>query len=128
MDPIQINLSAPIYGSNGTGVVPNQVGESFEVPDSLLVALTSAFKRMLAQPGPHGATLRAMFGNHRYKFVGEMPVGYTHVRFTRDDGRRDIRVYGHSSGLCYNSAAQFLPHVVAMLVLSDRCYCNLCHE
>ena len=62
MDPIQINLSAPIYGSNGTGVVPNQAGESVEAPDSLLVALTSAFKRMLARPGPHGATLRAMFG------------------------------------------------------------------
>ena len=61
-DPIQINLSAPIYGSNGTGVVSTTAGESVEGPDSLLVALTHAFKRMLAKPGAHGDILRAMFG------------------------------------------------------------------
>jgi hypothetical protein len=68
-----------------------------------------------------------LVGNHQYEFVGEMPVGYTHVRFTRA-GRRDIRIYGHPSGVFYNSAAKFLPHVVAILVRSDRCWCDLCGE
>jgi hypothetical protein len=65
MAPIQINLSAPIYGSNGTGIVPNLADERVEVPDSILAALTVAFKRKLAEPGPQGDALRAMFGKQR---------------------------------------------------------------
>ncbi|KAI4739129.1 hypothetical protein E4T50_10406 [Aureobasidium sp. EXF-12298] len=126
MDPIQINLSAPIYGKQGTGVGPSQPDESVEEPSGFLAALTSAFKRKLAKSGPQGDAMKAMFGNQQYEFVGEMPVGYTHARRTRDDGRRDIRIYGHPSGRFYDSANKFLPHVVAMLVLSDRCWCDLC--
>jgi hypothetical protein len=65
MAPIQINLSAPIYGSSGTGVVPNLADERVEVPDSFLAALTAAFKRKLAKSGPQGDALRAMFGKQR---------------------------------------------------------------
>ncbi|KAI4855727.1 hypothetical protein E4T45_02824 [Aureobasidium sp. EXF-8846] len=125
MDPIIINLSAPIYGSDGTGVVPSTADERIEAPDAVLAALTSAFRRLLARPGPRRGDLIAIFGNDQYEFVGGLPVGYTHVRYTRR-GRHDIRIYGHPSGDFYNSTVRFLPHVVALLVRSDLCWCDLC--
>ncbi|CAD0106740.1 unnamed protein product [Aureobasidium uvarum] len=125
MDPIDIDLSAPIYPSDGTGVVPTEANERIEAAGGFLPALTSALERKLRKPGAHGDAMRAMFGNDQYKFTGQMPVGYAHVR--RDPmGRRDIRIYGHPSGRYYNSAEKFLPHVVAMLVFSDHCWCELC--
>jgi hypothetical protein len=66
MDPIQINLSAPIYGKKGTGVGPSQPDESVEEPSGFLAALTSAFKRKLAKSGPQGNAMKAMFGKQRH--------------------------------------------------------------
>jgi hypothetical protein len=66
MDPIQINLSAPIYGKKGTGVGPSQPDESVEEPSGFLAALTSAFKRQLAKSGPQGDAMKAMFGKQRH--------------------------------------------------------------
>jgi hypothetical protein len=57
----------------------------------------------------------------QYEFFHGLPVGYTHVRRTRPDGRHDIRIYGHLSADYYNSAVKFSPHVVALLVHSDLC-------
>ncbi|CAD0085647.1 unnamed protein product, partial [Aureobasidium mustum] len=127
MSAIKINLSAPIYGSDGTGIVPNEPGERAEAADEFLVALKNAFRRQLRKAGPQGDAMRAMFGTDDYEFVGgQMPVGYTHVR-KDPNGRRDIRIYGHPSGRFYNSAAKFLPHVVFLLTLSvDHCECDLC--
>ncbi|KAI4731613.1 hypothetical protein E4T49_00636 [Aureobasidium sp. EXF-10728] len=125
MAPINIDLSAPIYPSDGTDVVPTKANERIEAAGDFLSALTSALKRKLREPGAHGDAMRAMFGNDQYEFTGQMPAGYAHVRKSRA-GRRDIRIYGHPSGRFFNSAEKFLPHVVAMLVFSDRCWCDLC--
>lgn len=62
MAAIKINLSAPIYGSDGTGVVPNNTNERVEAPDDLLVAIKRAFLRELREAGPRGDAMRAMFG------------------------------------------------------------------
>ncbi|KAH0269810.1 hypothetical protein KCU91_g8451, partial [Aureobasidium melanogenum] len=126
MATIKINLSAPIYGSDGTGIVPNNADERVEADDDLLVAIQSAFRRRLRKAGPEGDTMRASFGTGLYEFVGQMPVGYTHVRFIAK-GRNDIRIYGHPSGKFYNSAAKFMLHVVFLLNLKfNRCECDFC--
>lgn len=147
MATIKINLSAPIYGSDGTSIVPNKPDERVEPAGELLLAVQRAFRRQLREAGPEGDAMRASFGkrltpllfpscvsstnDHNlgtglYEFVGEMPVGYTHVRFVRN-GRNDIRIYGHPSGEYFNSAAKFVPHVVFLLTLKvDPCECELC--
>ncbi|KAH0184582.1 hypothetical protein KCU99_g9011, partial [Aureobasidium melanogenum] len=116
MAPIKIDLSAPIYGSDGTGIVPNNANERVEAAEELLDALKNAFLRQLSKAGPQGDTMRARFGTGEYEFVGQMPVGYTHAR-KDPDGRRDIRIYGHPSGKSYNSVAKFMLHVVFLLNL-----------
>ncbi|KAG9575607.1 hypothetical protein KCU97_g14113, partial [Aureobasidium melanogenum] len=126
MSPIKINLSAPIYGSDGTGIVPNNADEKVEPAGELLDALKNAFFRQLRKAGPQGDAMRASFGTGKYEFVGQMPVGYTHVRFLAN-GRNDIRIYGHPSGKFYNSAAKFMLHVVFLLNLKvEHCECDLC--
>ncbi|KAG9649614.1 hypothetical protein KCU95_g5680, partial [Aureobasidium melanogenum] len=126
MAPIKIDLSAPIYGSDGTGIVPNEPDERVEAADDFLVHVKNAFHRQLRKAGPQGDAMRARFGTGEYEFVGQMPVGYTHAR-KDPDGRRDIRIYGHPSGRSYNSAAKFMLHVVFLLDLKvNRCECNLC--
>ncbi|KAG9912497.1 hypothetical protein KCU94_g46, partial [Aureobasidium melanogenum] len=121
-----IDLSAPIYGSDGTGIVPNEPDERVEAADDFLVHVKNAFHRQLRKAGPQGDAMRARFGTGEYEFVGQMPVGYTHAR-KDPDGRRDIRIYGHPSGRSYNSAAKFMLHVVFLLDLKvNRCECDLC--
>ncbi|KAH0363427.1 hypothetical protein KCU65_g7411, partial [Aureobasidium melanogenum] len=131
MAAIKINLSAPIYGSDGTGVVPNNADERVEPASELLLIVQQAFRRKLREAGPESDAMRASFDAGEYgsvEFVGQMPVGYTHVRFD-PDGRRDIRIYGHPSGKFFNSAAKFVPHVVFLLTLKvGRCACELCRH
>jgi hypothetical protein len=79
MDPIIINLSAPIYGSDGTGVVPSTADERVEAPDAVLAALTSAFRRLLARPGPRRGDLIAIFGKQLHSFASHSCTKSTNI-------------------------------------------------
>ncbi|KAG9950660.1 hypothetical protein KCU85_g3431, partial [Aureobasidium melanogenum] len=129
MATTKINLSAPIYGSDGTGIVPNNADERVEPAGELLSVVQQAFRRQLRKAGQQGDAMRVMFDIGEYgsvEFVGQMPVGYTHIRYVRN-GRNDIRIYGHPSGKFFDSAAKFVPHVVFLLRLKvDDCECELC--
>lgn len=83
MAAIQINLSAPIYGSDGTGFVPNKTNERVEAPDDLLVAIQRAFLRELRKQGPRGDAMRAMFGKQITPLLFPSCVSSTNNRNSR---------------------------------------------
>ncbi|KAI5239639.1 hypothetical protein E4T43_06611 [Aureobasidium subglaciale] len=111
MSTIKVDPSAPIYPSDGTGIVPNKPGERVEPDDEILRALSHALNRKMREAANAGIiALRDELGTDEYEFVGNLPVGYTHVR-ADPDTRRDIRIYGHPSGGFFDSGAKFMPHL-----------------
>ncbi|KAI5212853.1 hypothetical protein AUEXF2481DRAFT_31202 [Aureobasidium subglaciale EXF-2481] len=132
MSTIKVDLSAPIYPSDGTGIVPNKPNERVEPDDEILRALSHALNRKMREAAKAGIiALRDELGTAEYDFVGNLPSGYTYVRRGRaaPDTRRDIRIYGHPSGGFFESGAKFMPHVVAMMMLyPSYCCCKLCEQ
>lgn len=69
MATTKINLSAPIYGSDGTGIVPNNADERVEPAGELLSVVQQAFRRQLRKAGQQGDAMRAMFGKQSTPFL-----------------------------------------------------------